>query len=211
MKQIVWFAVVCMFASLARGEWVEVPAIRQSGISGVLGEIEDRMPANHQYRDSDVQTWAHEMQHGLNSRIRNAMGGTANVQGIYFPGGWACVLPEPRSFTLAEVAARTPTSGRTATYQLYLVQQQRDWNSEPLYLIDELSAYLVGAAVGLQLGRDVTSDLSHAREMHGYCVVLYQLARERGYSHLNELNEVIRVLGDWNNEMLPLWQQERGR
>lgn len=198
-----WLAAWALLLSCARGEVVEVPPIRQSGYSGVLGELEDRMPAGHQYRASHPGTWAHETTHGLNSRIRNSRGGTGQVNAAYLYGGHALVLPEP-PLTLTEVARAVPRRWRGRIYGLYMVEQAGDWNNEPLYVLDELSAYINGAVSCIQAGRNdhLSSDLVHAAEMQRYAIVLWRLATAKGYRHHKELenflwltNEYIKALG----------------
>ena len=128
---------------------------------------------------------------------------------VYLPGGYGCILPEP-PVRMSEVAAAVPANMRGTFFREYVAESSNE--TVPLVLLDELAAFLAGAAVGLEYGQDVTLDLSCAREMHGYCVVLWRLARERGYSHSDELLQVLRVLGDWNNEVLvPLWQEGHGQ
>lgn len=197
MMRWLLMAILLSLTATARGDWVTVPPVRQSGMGGSLGEIEDRMPGQHQYRASDVGTWAHETTHGLNSRIRQQAGGTGQVNAFYLLGGKAMVLPEPRGVTLSKVAARIPANQRGSAYQLYFVEQQRYWQNEPLYLCDELACYLNGAAVRYEYGLDVRSDLLHARELYLGCLVLLDLCRESGYSHDRELTEYLIVCCRW--------------
>ena len=96
---------LCVLCSRCCGEWVEVRPVRNSGYSGLLGELEDRMPPGRAaiYRDRDRVTWAHEMTHGLNSEIRNRHAGTGKCNAFYCFGGRAMLLPEPRGLTLSDV------------------------------------------------------------------------------------------------------------
>jgi len=177
-----------LLAAVLHGEVVAIPATRHSGYRGVLGELEDRMPVSHQYRDADKGTWAHETTHGLNSRIRCAHGGDVNAAYLY--GGHAIILPEP-NFTLADVANATPQEWRGPVFGLYLVQSRGDWNNEPLYILDELSAYVNGSVARLEYGEDATFSLARAAEMQRYAVVLFRLAQQRGYSRVRELNDYL--------------------
>lgn len=96
---------------------------------------------------SDPEHWAHEATHGINSRIRHAAGGS--VMGIYVLEGRAIVLPHPR-ITLAAVAAQVPAPLRFGPFDLYLLQQQRWWQNEPLYVLDEWTAYANGAEMVIE-------------------------------------------------------------
>jgi len=177
-----------LLVAILKAEVIDVPPLRQSGYRGVIGELEDRMPANHQYRDANRGTWAHETTHGLNSCIRCAHGGHVNAAYLY--GGCALILPEP-SFTLADVANATPQEWRGPVFGLYLVQSRGDWNDQPLYILDELSAYVNGSVARLEYGEDATFSLARAAEMQRYAVVLFRLAQQRGYPRIRELNDYL--------------------
>ena len=189
-----------LLLAVARSEWVQIPPSRHAAQQGILGEIESRMPAVHIYRDRDIVTWAHETEHGLNSRIRCRYQGHVNA--AYIPGGLALVLPEP-PVTLGEVARAIPPADRGPVYSLYLVEQRRYWDREPLYLVDELSAYTIGAAVGIEHGltRRAAESLAYAAELRGYALVMAALARQRGYSHAAELDSALAWWGQYHEQL----------
>jgi hypothetical protein len=182
-------------ASAEGQEWVTIPPIRQSGLPGLLGELEDRMPAQHIYRDDDRITWAHETTHGLNSRIRNQHG--SGVNAVYLYGCGAVVLKEP-PVTIAQVAAAVNDRGRL--FDLYLVKQRQDWNNQPLYIVDEMVSYLNGAIVGHEWGAcGVVYEHENAVEMYKYAVVLYELVAAR---HPEYDRQAFRALLDRTHEYL---------
>ena len=113
----------------------------------ILADIDSMLNVNT-YRDADPVTWGHETCHGIASRIRQIEG--ANTNGFYCLGGNYIVLKEPK-FTLKALAALIPKEHRGVIYQLYLVDQQRYWNEQPAYILDESFAYLNGTLVGLEL------------------------------------------------------------
>lgn len=137
-------------ASAAEPRWHEVPQIRreQDSLSVVLPDLESRMPEDHVYRSHNVVNWAHETTHGLNSRIRNSLRGDVNA--FYCLDGRAVVLYEPQ-MPLSAVARHVPTEFRDGVFDLYLVEQLSEWELQPLYILDEWSAYLNGAECIVQL------------------------------------------------------------
>ena len=119
-----------------------------TSLGKVLSDIDSHLQAGHIYRDSDKVTWGHETTHGINSRIRNEAGG--NVNGFYVLENRGVVIPEPNT-TVSAVAKVVPQSLRGMSYNLYLVQQAGSWNSRPLYIFDEWTAYTNGSEVRLDL------------------------------------------------------------
>lgn len=140
------------------------PAIRHPDptLGKILSDIDSHMPANHIYKDRDKITWAHETSHGIAARLRSQYGGNA----FYVLNDRAVLLKEPNT-TLREVANRVPQSLRGSSYRLYLIDQQRYWNNQPLYICDEWVAYANGAATRAELkissrGETVTQMLEFA-------------------------------------------------
>jgi len=175
-------------------EWDDCPVVHQSnrGVGVVLTDIDSRMPDRHIYRDNDRVTWGHETSHGIASRLRMAQDGfragngttvkttagldvfksTGRENAFYVLLGRSIRLTEP-DVTLADVARAVPRSLRGRIYNLYLVQQQRDWNDTPLYVFDEWVAYTNGADVRYDegiAGRDEAVD--HMVEMMAYGLTL---------------------------------------
>ena len=103
---------------------------------------------------------------------------------------------------MSQVASRVPGRERGVNYQHYLVTQQRDWNAQPLYLLDEWTAYIHGAIAARQLGHleDTNGTRAFAVEMERYCqIMLYVVAeRDPDYPDMEELEKFIF----WNSERL---------
>ena len=127
------------------------------------------MPAQHQYRDANIITWAHETTHGLQSRIRNEnfeIGFRKNA--FYVLEGRAMLCIEP-SFLMSDYVSSIPSSLRGNIYQIYMVQQQGDWNDTPMYPWDEWTAYANGTANRIELDRAEDADeVQHMLEMMVY-------------------------------------------
>ena len=156
------------------GKWIKIQPLRQTGDT-FLSDIVSQCPNPEVYRDSDIVTTGHESTHGVNSRIRNMNPG---YNGYYFLNGDAFIVKTPRGVTLSQIARNTPQEWRGKIYNLYLIQQQQYWNDSPLYVLDECTAYLAGACVGIEINnRHRTQEsFDHALEMLGYARVAQKLA-----------------------------------
>ena len=141
---------------------------------GFLGDIESRLPDGHPYKDRDKMTWGHEGTHGINARLRN---GLKNYNAAYLLGGWVYFQSEPTT-TLSIVKNNVPQALRGGVFDLYLIEQQRYWNSQPLYILDEFSAYTNSVFVGdeLKMSSDrVGYGFEKGIELLGYLEVLNKI------------------------------------
>lgn len=170
-------------------DWLIEPPVSQGRSTGILNDIDSRMPPNHIYRDADVVTWGHETTHGVNSRLRNKY----EVDNAYYLlNGRVFTIRHP-NFSLSRIARETPSWMRGDIYQLYLIQQQRYWNNEPFYVIDELTSYINGAAVGLQYNRQRRTQESYenALEMLGYTFVARSIAENTRFQEQAALDSFL--------------------
>jgi hypothetical protein len=191
---------------------VELPPLRRDSLGGTLGDVDCHLPENHpyssfgeapneqwrypapysftEYGSDDKVTDAHECTHGVNSRVRNE---TRNEVGLYFLNNKAFVVPNHPNFTLSDLAAAIPPEKRGRLYKLYLQDQQRWWNNEPLYVLDELTAYCYGARAGFELGMTDRGNESrdNAREMWRYSRIAAAMARRDDYEHQAALDEFL--------------------
>jgi hypothetical protein len=147
------------------------------------------LPAGHGYRTpgEGLVHLAHESTHAINSRIRNAAAPNSVFNAFFVGHGTACILREPR-VPLSAIAQFVPAELRGPTsFNLYLVRQAGQWNDQPLYVLDEWTAYVNGAAVGLDNatrdnatrgGQPEPCELQQAIEFCGYATALL-LAVER--------------------------------
>lgn len=186
------FTIILLCVTPLYAEWITLPPLREDTIGGTLGSIESRMPRGHIYRDSDKVTWGHETTHGMNSRIRNKYN-TPNA--FYCLNDQAYIIKSP-PLTLGQIARQVPRNWRGGIYSLYMVQQQRGWNNDPLYVIEEFVAYFNGAVVGLECGMQARAQESYAYalEMYGYVLVMQRLSKQTNFVHQQELDEFITFL-----------------
>lgn len=161
--------------SLTTG-WKTLAPMRKVSIAPKeLADIESRMPEGHVYRDADLVTWAHETTHGINSRCRVWAG--AGMNAFYTLDGNVCILREPR-VTKSAVCRYVPANLQGDVWGLYMAGQA-DWDAQPLYILDEWTAYINGAYVAVALDRAGTNtnrstlhDIAKSVEFAGYASAL---------------------------------------
>ena len=185
MKYI--FTIVILFATTfccgyeVDPVFFDVEPIRsENRYSETLNEIEARMPSSHIYRDSDKTTHSHECSHGLCSRLRiqnEKKYGTNET--LYVLEGKSVLIIHPR-IKISDVATRIPSGMRGTRYKLYLLDQQRYWNNEPIYLCEEWICYVNGGIVGYEYGlKDRTADsIDASLEFFGYCLYMMKIVKE---------------------------------
>lgn len=149
MKYIVLLINLIFINSLNSEEYqlFEYKPIRTSTVSSkVLNDLECHIQEGHQYRAANLVTWAHETTHGINSILRNKYGRPA----LYLTGNEFAYL-KPAQKRLNHVAKIVPPLLHDHLYNLYLVEQQRDWDDDPYYILDEWSAYCNGCLLRNEL------------------------------------------------------------
>lgn len=159
--------------------WTSWPKVRSvNNLGKVLSDIESHMPAGHIYRDNSRVTWAHETTHGINANIRNSIRNGQKNNAFYVLEDRAAVIVEPRT-TIRRVAGKIPQELRGPSYQLYLVESTSSWNNEPLYIMDEWTAYTNGSACGRELNADGWYyELLQAHNFNVYSMYLMMTVKE---------------------------------
>lgn len=183
---------------------VTIQPKRDLRVTSLLDDLERHLPARHPYRSTDKMHYAHEATHGVNAGIRNSHGPRDNA--AYLLGDRAWVMPEP-STTLSAVAGAVPRSLRGGGYNLYLQRQQRYWNDQPLYILDEWSAYRNGTLMGDEAGLPslaVSFSFSKQIEFLGYLFVLAGMGSsiQRDMTYITAtaatITQNMLKLGRWN-------------
>lgn len=139
-----------------------------------FADIDGHMPANHIYKDNDILTYSHETVHGLNSSLRQLMAPKFGnrVSCLYVLNDKFILLVEP-NYTLSQVANKVPISIRGSGYQLYLIEQARYWEGQPLYILDELVAYNNSVEVGIEYNiKDFAGRKEKVIEFLNYSIIL---------------------------------------
>jgi len=86
-------------------------------------------------------TNVHETSHYISSEIRQTQKRGTNA--FYILDGEAVVIEEP-SITIKDVAEYVPPKLQGLRYKTYLIDQRKYWNEQPLYILDEWNAYVLG-------------------------------------------------------------------
>lgn len=147
---------VGLFTPIASSDYPVVVSINPTrtaeyrGAGKVLSAIDCRLDAwgcqQLSGKGYDAATYGHEGVHMLNSSARNNHGGRVNA--FYIGDGKCAIIKEPRT-TIERVAQFVPEHLRGTRFNTYLVSQRSGWNAQPLYILDEWSAYIADAAVAL--------------------------------------------------------------
>jgi len=90
-------------------------------------------------------TDTHETSHFISSELRQ---GKMGYNGFYILNSKGVLVKEPPT-TIGEIAGYVPSNLRGMRYQLYLVDQRRYWDEQPLYIVEELNCYFLGGACAL--------------------------------------------------------------
>jgi hypothetical protein len=161
-------------------------------VGAFLADVESRLPVSmgNQYRDSQRVTWCHETTHGVHSALRIHYRKPA-----FYPGAGKCALVEAPAITLGDVAAVVPQQLRGMRYNLYLVSQRRQWDSEPMYIWDEWVAYNNGTTTGIEEGKGSgpgsSDDAISCIEMAGYSLAVAAAARRKGVPVSEQFREFL--------------------
>lgn len=141
-------------------------------LSPSLADIDAHMPAGHIYSNAaDPVNWAHETTHGINNDIRNHV--LNGVNALYCLQNQTWILREPK-FRKRDVLRFVPEDERKEGWKMYM-EGQTAWDSRPLYILDEYSAYINGAVVhaeylklGAHMDRSYSADIKSAVAFRNY-------------------------------------------
>lgn len=124
--------------------FIKIPVFRKSEIDSVYGDVLSHSQEEPFGDGHGRSTNVHETSHSIHSQIRNSYVGKNKVNGFYLLNGLGVIIEEP-NVKISDVAARTPESLRSYRYNLYMVEQRKDWENTPTYILDEWNAYILGA------------------------------------------------------------------
>lgn len=167
--------------------------LRTDKIGGSLGDIDCRMKGFPgypwtRYRDSDKATWAHEGTHSINARIRNEF----NVDnGYYLLNGEFVALSNP-DFKLSDIAKKV----NNKNHKLYHYLTKKDWENKPLYVVDELSAYVNAAIVSMEneMYKRARECYENGLKMYEYSLIAYNMCRQSDYKEKQKFYELLTKL-----------------
>lgn len=185
-------------------EFVEVKVYRKSEEGTVYGDIISHSKGAPFGDRAGRSTNAHETAHGIHSEIRNEYTSSLKkrVNGFYALKGRGVVIEEP-GIKMSHAVKFIPENLRSYRYDLYMVNQLRDWNDTPLYIMDEWNAYVLG---GMCCVDDVkqgkhkegwTDGVSGCLDFSIYTVALAMAVKEHDKEYWND-HPQFRNFVKWN-------------
>jgi len=98
----------------------------------------------------------HETAHGIHSDLRNEYQKKLRYKcnAFYCLKGKAVILKDP-NITIKNVTKYIPSNLKSYRYQLYFVDQLKNWNDMPTYILDEWTAYILDRCVPLKIIKKV--------------------------------------------------------
>jgi len=181
--------VACLLMSL-EPNWQTYPVLRPdvtTGYGKIIDDLEQHSVAKHPMRNKvDPGNWAHELTHFINSKLREP-----GDNCFYFLEGRYVRLPEPK-ITILQVARFVDDAHRGTSYDIYF-RQSRSWVNQPLYLMDEASAYANGLAYHVEAGTKDNNRVEIANEFVVYSKALLAAVRKLDpeYPKLHELSVLV--------------------
>jgi len=192
-------SLLMLTTSVGAQEIVKVPTFRnvedsKTVYGDVLSHSQDRPFGDAHGRSTN----AHETAHGIAAWLRNAHRRPYRFNGVYYATGKGLLLREPR-FKISNVASAIPAPLRSYRYRLYFVEQLRDWNDTPTYILDEWTAYVWGGECALDDYRtkrlnDGTDAVSGCLDFSIYTVAFCIVLQEQDPKLFAEYRPYIRTL-----------------
>lgn len=196
MRIIIVSIIFLFYISICNAQWIKFASIKNPTNTNcdILEDLSSHSKEN--YYSNDTVNAAHELCHFVNSDIRNKLfrQGYRKHNTFYVLNNVAYLIKEPNNLKLSDIAKSIPTRYRGQVYNLYLIQQQRDWNDTPSYILDEHVAYTIGTMCGIEINDDFrTQDSGHRMiETLIYCHFLKRLANQP------DINKIV----DWQTQRI---------
>lgn len=180
-----------------RAEVVLIEPLRKPANDSTLADVESHTEDSYivggqkvVYKDPDPVTSTHEQIHCINSLLRKKY----KVQcAFYLLKNKAYLIPKHPTITLSEIAKNVE---KGITYKHYIVQQQKYWDKQPLYILDECIAYLHGTKTALEIKnqRRATESFLRCVNLYNYGTKCAELSKGTKYLYQEELDDLIGVL-----------------
>lgn len=158
MRLLIGMIFACTLVGTAIGQdfqrdetvhWIKWTKARENvsyGYGPLIDDLEsyviDDKYAKQMRNRSDPGNWVHETTHLVNATFRNQIKKRTGIQfnSFYVFDGYAFSAPEPK-VTLLQVADAVPKADRGDNYQHYLRKASSSRNNQPLFVLDEATAY----------------------------------------------------------------------
>jgi hypothetical protein len=125
-------------------EFVVVPVYRNYEEKSVHSDVASHVKSNLFTEKYGRSTSAHENSHQINSELRNFYTPELKkrVNAFYVLDGKAALIEEP-DIRMSFVKQFVPESLKSFRWKTYFIKDE--WDDRPLYIMDEWSAYVIGA------------------------------------------------------------------
>jgi len=129
-------------------DFIKIPTYRSINDSGLIyKDVLEHSKQNPFGDESGRNINVHETAHGIHSEIRNSYEKELkryDLNAFYCLNGDAILLKEPK-VTIRHVIKYVPEKLRSYRWKLYFVEQLKDWDDKPTYILDEWVAYILGS------------------------------------------------------------------
>ena len=217
MKRLV-LAIVLIIVALAIGaqlqaqefhKYPEQRCVEDQGYGMIINDLEAHARKGHPMRnEGDPGNWVHELTHQVNSDLRCKT--RANDNAFYILDGDYFILLEPK-VTLRQVAAEVPKAERGTFYETYLVEMRQWWNNEPLFVLDEMTAYTNGLLYHVMSNTEDDYRLLAVKEFQDYADALVRAVKKHDsdYSQLDELEAVVKYQKERAVKIIGMYEGEQ--
>jgi hypothetical protein len=131
-------------------DFVEVPKVNSLSDDTVYDDVLSRQSrdfGNSAGRHVNVHETAHGIHSDLRMKYTRELGYRVNA--FYCLKGRAVILREP-NLRMTHIARRVPKKLRSYRYDLYFVDQMKDWDDTPTYPLEEWVAYILGSECAVE-------------------------------------------------------------
>lgn len=169
----------------------DIPKYRSIEEDMVYGEVLNYSKTKPFGDQHGRPTNVHETAHGISADIRNQYykNYDCDIEALYYGGGKAIILEQP-GLLISNVSPHIPEKLRSYRFKLYFIDQLKDWNDSPLYILDEWVAYIWGGRCALEdyQKKDIHThedSVSGSLEFSVYVVALCLAIKERDADYWN--------------------------
>jgi hypothetical protein len=103
------------------------------------------------YTKSNRRINVHETSHGITSELRNHYERLWKQKlNVFYVLDGKCIILNESNITMSHVIEYIPPILRSYRYNLYFIEQTKNWNDMPSYIIDEWNSYILGSKCAVQ-------------------------------------------------------------
>lgn len=137
--------------------WTEFKAQRNESnpawgdyLTDIVNHLPQSFGTQYRYPD-DKNTWAHETSHGICSHLCNTLNTSGRDMFYLYVGYNKAVGIKQPNVKISQVAALVPYTLQKSRFNLYLIDQRKYFEDDPIYLFDEWVAYCNGLECSIEV------------------------------------------------------------